>query len=101
MEPRIWFLVLSGIALITAVESPIFEAMLIWTPFLLPDVVLAAPRVLIFLHTLLIGFGLVVVSGVPAAAFQRAAGRPRDDDVTMIVWTGSCLGLCALTWTLG
>jgi hypothetical protein len=97
MEARHFFMIISGIALATAVLSPLLPVTFLSLRFVLPEFFWASSRVMIFVSALYAAIGIVVVSGVPAALFERIAGRPEGDDLTMMVWTvaAALLALCA------
>ena len=98
MESHHFFLILSAIALFTAAMAPLGPPIL--PLMVMPEFVWGSLRVMMFLNTLLIGIGLVLAGGVPAAVFERVFARPRGDDVTMIVWTVSVALLSLALWQL-
>ena len=102
MDRNVFFLVISGIAFATAVMTPAPLLTFRWLPAVLPEIFLVSLQLMIFINTLLFAMVVIAVSGVPAALFERIAGRPRGDDVTMIVWTISAAGVATtLTWVSG
>ncbi|HET8727318.1 MAG TPA: hypothetical protein VFO41_07380, partial [Alphaproteobacteria bacterium] len=99
MEARQFFLIISVIALATALFSPgLLPATYLTMRFVLPEIFWVSERVMIFMAVLYAAIGIVVVSGVPAALFERIAGRDPGDDITMLVWAVSAAVLAACTW---
>lgn len=98
MDSRHFFFIISVIALGTAVFSPLLPATYLTLRFVLPEIFWVSNRVLIFVSALYAGVGVLVVAGVPAALFERIAGRPRDDDITMLVWAASTAIVAVCAW---
>ena len=101
MEARHFFLLISAMALATAVFSPVRLPVFLLLPALLPEILWQNLGVRIFVNTLVIAIGIVVLSGVPAALFERLARRPQGDDVTMVVWACGAALLALSTWQVG
>ena len=101
MEARHFFLMISAIALATAVFSPVRLPVFLLLPAFLPESFGQTLGVRIFVNTLVIAVGIVVLSGVPAALFERVARRPKGDDVTMVVWAGTAALLALSSWQIG
>lgn len=102
MDKNVFFVIISGIAFATGLltDAPVLTFHLL--PVVLPEIFLVSFRLLIFINTLFFAMVVIAVSGVPAALFERVAGRPRGDDITMIVWTVSAAAVAAiLAWISG
>ena len=93
MEARHFFLMISAIALATAVFSPVRLPVFLLLPAFLPEIFWQTLGVRIFVNTLVIA--------VPAALFERIARRPKGDDVTMVVWAGTAALLALSSWQIG
>lgn len=96
MESHHFFFILSAIALFTAALAPLGPPIL--PLMVMPEFVWGSLRVMMFLNTLMIGIGLVLAGGVPAALYERLFARPHGDDITMIVWTVSVALLSLGVW---
>lgn len=101
MEARNFFAVISVIAMATAVFSPIRLPIFLLMPVVLPDILWQNFQVLIFINTLAVAMAVIVISGVPAAIFERVTNRPRGDDITMMVWTVSAALVALGAWQIG
>ena len=102
MDRTVFFVVISGIAFATALLTPAPWLTFRLLTVVLPEIFLISLRLMIFINTLFFAMVVIAVSGVPAARFERIAGRPRADDLTMIVWTISAGGVAAvLAWVSG
>lgn len=101
MEARHFFAIISMIAFATAVFSPVRLPIFLLLPVVLPDILWQNLQVLIFINTLVIAMSVIVLSGVPAAIFERVARRPRGDDVTMMVWAVSAAIIAMGAWQIG
>ena len=102
MDRGVFFVVISGIAFATALLTPAPALTFPLLTVVLPEIFLVSPRLMIFINTLFFAMVVIAFSGIPAALFERIAGRPRADDLTMIVWTVSAGGVAAvLAWASG
>lgn len=98
MDARHFFLIISVIALGAAVFSPLLPATYLALRFVLPEFFWVSNRVLIFVSALYAAIGVLVISGVPAALFERIGRRERGDDLTMLVWAVSTAVLALSAW---
>jgi hypothetical protein len=73
--------------------SPYFEpAQILMRPFL-ASFGLSSPLLLLYMTSLLLALGAVLVGGVPAALFERFTGRVRTDLTSLLVWLGGVVVL--------
>lgn len=101
MDPRHLFVAISTIAMATALFSPVRVPVFLVLPAVLPDFLWESLRLRIFLNTLAIAVGVVLLSGVPAALFERATGRPAGDTATMGIWCAAAGLLAFASWQVG
>lgn len=75
-----------GIAMLNGLFSPgllIFLALAgIWYPWFLP----ASPSLLFFFSSLLVATFTLMISGVPAAIYERLSGQTSSTYVSMGIW---------------
>ncbi len=69
------------------------EAVFHLAPIWLPDFVPLTQNTVLFVASLMISFGTLFVSGVPAALFERLSGRQETDRAVMLVWLAGALAL--------
>lgn len=101
MGARHLFVLISIIAVATALYSPVRLPVFLLLPTILPDVLWRNLPIGIFFNTLVIAGGVVALSGVPAALFERVFRRPPDDLATMGVWCTTAAVLAIASWQVG
>jgi hypothetical protein len=86
MSPRDIFIAISLVCIANGFLSPFlilgFGLAMHW----LPGPLAGVPQVVLFVASLTVSFGTLLVSGVPAALFERATGRRETDRSAMAVW---------------
>lgn len=86
MTPRDIFIAVSLVSIANGFVSPFlilgFGLAVRW----LPEGLAAIPQVALFVASLFVSFGTLLLSGVPAALFERATGRQETDRTAMLIW---------------
>lgn len=93
MSPRDIFLGLSLLCIFNGFLSPVLPLVFHLAPIWIPDFVPLTPNTVLFVSSLAISFGTLLLSGVPAALFERLTGRQETDRAAMLVWVAGALVL--------
>jgi len=86
MSPRDIFFVISLICILNGFLSPALPIVFHLTPVWMPGFVPLTQSTVLFVTSLAISFGTLLISGVPAALFERLTGRAETDRAAMLVW---------------
>jgi hypothetical protein len=91
MTPRDIFLAVSLLCIFNGFLSPalpvVFHLAPVWLPYFVP----LTQSTVLFVSSLTISFGTLLVSGVPAALFERLTGRQDTDRTAMLLWLAGAL----------
>ncbi|MFC3674070.1 hypothetical protein [Ferrovibrio xuzhouensis] len=85
------FIAVLGVTLLNGFVSPAVPVVFLLSPVWMPEF---APRsaIAVFYGTsLIVSVATLVLSGVPAALFERVSGRQQSDVVSMLVWLGAAI----------
>lgn len=93
MSTRDIFLGISLLCIFNGFLSPALPLVFHLAPVWLPDFVPLTQSTVLFVASLMISFGTLFVSGVPAALFERLSGRQETDRAVMLVWLAGALAL--------
>lgn len=93
MSARDIFLGISLLCIFNGFLSPVLPLVFHLAPVWLPDFVPMTQSTVLFVASLMISFGTLFVSGVPAALFERLSGRQETDRAVMLVWLAGALAL--------
>lgn len=91
MNPRTLFVAVLGVTLINGFVSPILPLILIMSPVWMPEFAPHTPIAVLYGTSLIVSISTLVLSGVPAALFERLTGRQETDMASMMVWLGAAL----------
>ncbi|MDZ4791262.1 MAG: hypothetical protein SGJ17_08655 [Hyphomicrobiales bacterium] len=93
---------LIGIAALSLINgmhfSPYFDAFSIFLRPIAAGFFITSPLVFLYLSSLLLSSISLMLSGIPAALFERATGRTRSDNTSMTVWLVTALILAIPTF---
>lgn len=91
-------LVVVMIAVVNGVLSPVVVVVAKLLPTLLPGWALSSPEVQFYLASLVLSAITLIVSGLPAALFERATGAQETSGASYAIWIAgaSLLSLPAL-----
>ena len=79
--------VVMALAILNGIFSPFFVVTgRIIVTTLAPALLIASPQLLAFIASLLASTVTIIVSGIPAALFERATGRRETDAASYAVW---------------
>lgn len=86
MSPRNIFIAISLVCIANGFLSPFLILGFGLTMHWLPAALAGVPQIVLFVSSLAVSFGTLLLSGVPAALFERATGRQDTDSVAMAIW---------------
>ena len=75
--------------------SPYFEPAFVLMRPLLASFYISSPVLQFYFASLVVAVSAVLISGVPAALFERAPGPAESDGTSLAIWLG-CLALVSL-----
>lgn len=75
-----------GISILNGLFSPFLAIAVPIAAVLMPEVFPRSVGWVLFFSSLLVATATLLVSGIPAALYERLAGRDRGDAVTMAIW---------------
>ncbi len=81
---------LASLSLVNGMHfSPYFSFIAIPFGPILREYGITSPVITFYLASLIVAVGSVIVSGIPAAIFERLTGRQQTDPTSMAVWLGA------------
>jgi len=89
MTPQTIFVAILAVTLLNGFVSPAVPLVFVWSPVWLPEIAPRTPLVLLYGTSLIVSVSTLILSGVPAALFERLTGRQETDKAAMMVWLGA------------
>lgn len=74
--------------------SPFVLLAYMWAPFWFPDFLPMKQEYHLIGSTMVVGVLSILISGVPAAIFERVTRRTESDATSLYIWLGGALALC-------
>ncbi|MBF0270133.1 MAG: hypothetical protein HQL44_16235 [Alphaproteobacteria bacterium] len=71
--------------------SPLVIIAYMWAPFWFPSIIPMKQEYHLIGSTMIVGVLSILISGVPAALFERITGRQESDSTSLYVWLGSAV----------
>lgn len=98
MDRETLFAAISGVCILNGIFSPLIALPYALSPVWMPDFIPVTPSIAAYASSLLVSFATLLVSGVPAALYERFAGAGREAVAPMWLWlaTAVLLSLPAL-----
>jgi hypothetical protein len=90
-EPLLILLV--GIAIMNGLSSPFVFVLVGIMPAWYPQLIPVTPALVFYLSSLICSTLVLLISGVPAALFERLTGRQETDGSSLLVWTAGAVVL--------
>lgn len=85
-----FFIGIASLSLLNGMHfSPYFNSVAILFGPILRGFYITSPVVTFYLTSLLIAVSTVMISGIPAAIYERVTGRQQSDSTSMAVWLGA------------
>jgi len=75
-----------GVSILNGLFSPFLAIAVPIAAVLMPEVFPRSVGWVLFFSSLLVATATLLVSGIPAALYERLAGRERGDGATMAIW---------------
>lgn len=91
MTPHTIFVALLGVTLINGFVSPVLPLVLIMAPVWLPEFAPHNQISVLYGSSLIVSVSTLILSGVPAALFERITGRQDTDQTSMWIWLGAAV----------
>jgi hypothetical protein len=89
VEPKTLFVLVLGVTLVNGMISPMLPLLAALAPVWLPDFFEPTPQTVFYGASLMVALGTLVLSGVPAALFERISGLKETTQASMLVWLGA------------
>lgn len=93
MNPRTLFIAVLGITLLNGFVSPAVPVVFLLSPVWMPEFAPRSPIAIFYGTSLIVSLSTLVLSGVPAALFERLTGRQQSDLASMLVWLVAAVAL--------
>lgn len=95
MSPQNMFVAVLAVTLLNGFVSPVLPLVFIWSPVWMPEFAPRTPEAILYGTSLLVSLATLILSGVPAALFERITGRQGSDAASMLVWLAAALLITA------
>ena len=87
MPSNPFIVALMAVGMLNGIFSPFFViTSQVMITAIMPLLILAGPRVTAFLASLIAATATIMLAGVPAALFERIAGRRETDTASYAIW---------------
>lgn len=86
MDRNVFLYGVVGLSIVNGLFSPFLAIALPIAAVLMPEVFPKSVGWVLFFSSLLVASGTLLISGVPAALYERLVDRGRGGDVPMIIW---------------
>ena len=99
MPANPFIVALMAVGMLNGIFSPFFViTSQVMITAIMPLLILAGPRITVFLASLIAATATIMLAGVPAALFERITGRRETDTASYAIWLTAAvvIGLPAL-----
>lgn len=79
------------LCLVNGFISPFVIVAYMWAPFWFPDFLQMKQEYHLIGSTMVVSVLSILVSGVPAAIFERVTGRQESDSTSLYIWLGTAI----------
>jgi hypothetical protein len=93
MDRQGLFVIVAAVAVINGIFSPYVGIVFRLAPVWLPELVPPSVAIVAYLSSLIVATATLILSGVPAALYERIAGIRANDTVPMYVWLAAAIVL--------
>lgn len=93
MDRQTIFVIVVTVAVVNGIFSPLVGLAFALAPIWLPEFVPVSPGILLYLSSLIVATATLLVSGVPAALYERLIDRRPGSKMPAIVWLGAAVTL--------
>lgn len=91
VEHRRIFVAIALVSLFNGLFSPMTAVVLSLLPFWMPEVMPVSVSLALMLSALISACGTLLISGIPAAVYERATGRADSTRGSMYVWLATAV----------
>lgn len=91
MDKKQIFIAIAIVSLVNGLFSPFLVVVLSLVPFWMPEFVPASMPLALALSAIITAFGTLLLSGIPAAIYERLSGSSDSTSTSMYVWLGVAL----------
>lgn len=91
MERRHLAVAIALVAVVNGIFSPVLLLLLALAPVWMPDLLPRTGPVMFYASSLLLSALTVMLSGVPAAIYERARGLKDSDGTSLTIWLGGAV----------
>jgi hypothetical protein len=95
MDRQGLFIVVVAVAVINGILSPFVAIAFALAPVWMPELVPPSAAIVAYLSTLIVATATLIVSGVPAALYERVVGIRADDTIPIYIWLATAILLSA------
>jgi hypothetical protein len=85
------FVLVAAVSVANGILSPFIAIVFALSPIWMPELLPHTPGILAYLSSIILATATLLVSGVPAALFERLAGSEPDDNLPMYIWLGTAI----------
>jgi hypothetical protein len=86
MKPRHVFVATVFVCIVNGILSPAVAFVFWFAPVWAPTIFAPSGQVLLLLTSLIVSTATLILSGVPAAIYERLAGLERSNEISMGLW---------------
>lgn len=85
------FMAVAIISLINGLFSPFMVLVYSLLPFWMPEFVPVTPSIALMFSAMITAFGTLLLSGIPAALYERFTGTEYSTPTSLFIWLGTAL----------
>jgi hypothetical protein len=85
------FMAVAVVSLLNGLFSPFVVLVYSLVPFWLPEFVPATPSIALMLSAMITAFGTLLLSGIPAALYERLTGARDSTFTSMCIWLAAAV----------
>jgi hypothetical protein len=90
---------IAGLSLLNGMHfSPLFDPAFLVLRVFAPGFFAGSPLLMFYFTSLLLSAATLVISGVPAALFERFTGRKESDSTSLAIWLGTLAVFALVTF---
>lgn len=87
------FVLIAAVSVANGIMSPFIAIAFALSPIWMPELLPHTPSVLAYVSSLIVATATLLLSGVPAALFERLVKTEEDDNMPMYIWLGMAITL--------
>ncbi len=95
MNPQTIFVAVLAVTVLNGFVSPILPLIFILSPVWMPEFAPKSSEAILYGASLIVSVATLIISGVPAALFERITGRQGSDAASMLIWLAVALLITA------